>query len=159
NGVAINTKGTGAAKGRTANGGDDSDGDLWPDASVRWGYCNNSPKDDSFVTQATDARGVVITGQYDAKGNRAKGKFPWVPGAEADMAYDAYGEMSSVTNAADANGYRRVDTLTWSQGQLAQCVVDALSHELTHVLQQDTRGNLLRYVDPRTNDWLFTYNA
>ena len=122
-----------------------------------------------FVTSATDPRGNVATGEYDANGNLSKIIYNSIDakvGIGIDrptsaFAYDPHGQLTAITNAPDANGRRRVDTFAYSQGQLTQCVLDAGAGglTLTSAFEYDTRGNLTRYVDPRTNDWLFTYNA
>ena len=114
-----------------------------------------------FVISATDPRGTVTEGSYDAKGNRVKVRFPWLPGAEADFAYNGHGELTAITNAADANGRRSVDTFIYAQGQVVQCVEDsgAGGLALTTSYEYDARGNLTRCIDPRSNDWLCTYNS
>ena len=115
------------------------------------------------VISMTDPRGNVTTGTYDGTGNRVKVQFFWdrKSSAERDFAYDTHGQLTAITNAPDANGRSRVDTFTWSQGQLTQCVEDdgAGGLALTENYEYDARGNLTRYVDPRGNDSLFTYNA
>ena len=90
-----------------------------------------------------------------------KVKFPWLPGAEADFAYNSHGELTALTNAADANGRRSVDTFAYAQGQVVQCVEDAGAGGLaiTTTCEYDARGNLTRCIDPRGNDWLCTYNS
>ncbi len=115
----------------------------------------------AFVTSVTDPRGNVTADTYDASGNRVKVQFHWdrQGSAERDFAYDPHGQLTAVTNAPDANGHRRVDTFSWSQGQVTQCVMDVGGLALTEAFEYDVHGNLARYVDPRTNDWLYTYNA
>ena len=117
------------------------------------------PAQNGFVTSVTDPRGNVMEGSYDTKGNRVKVKFPWLPGAEADFAYNAHGELTAITNAADANGRRSVDTFAYAQGQVVQCVEDAGGLALTTAFEYDARGNLTRFIDPRGNDTLYTCNS
>ena len=116
---------------------------------------------DDFVTSSQDPRGNVTTAEYDAQGNRVKVKFPWLPGAETDFAYDAYGELTAITNAPDANGRRSVTHVGWQFGHISDIVADAGPGglNLTNTFEHDARGNVTRCVDPRGNDWLYTYNA
>ena len=114
-----------------------------------------------FAVSATDPRGNVTTGVYDNSGNRVKVKFYWdrQSSADEDFAYDTHGQLTAITNAPDANDHRSVDTFAYAQGQVTQCVVDAGGLALTENYEYDARGNLTRCVDPRTNDWLYTYNS
>jgi len=119
-----------------------------------------------FVTSATDPRGNETTGAYDANGNRVKVKFYWdrQSGAEEDFAYGSHGQLSAITNAPDANDYRRVDTFSYytsgsQSGYVQSIAIDEPGVHLTSAFEYDTRGNLTRYTNPRTNDWLFTYNS
>ncbi|MEI6197175.1 MAG: hypothetical protein WCS42_22905, partial [Verrucomicrobiota bacterium] len=124
-----------------------------------------------FDVSEIDPRGNVTTGSYDPNGNLTSassgagaGKITFNPFSitrKIDCAYDTHGQLTAITNAPDANGRRRVDSFTWSQGQMTQCVVDAGAGglALTSAFEYDARGNLTRCVDPGTNDWLFTYNS
>lgn len=162
NGVAINTKGTGADKGRllTVPPGDDSDGDLWPDATQ------------AFITSVTDPRGNVTKCTFDSHGNlQDKSNNIGNNGgngvelrALSSRRYNSYGRVTTITNVADANGYSRVDTLDYytngpQAGYLRSITVDDGGLNLTTTFECDARGNLTRCVDPRTNDWLYVYNA
>lgn len=120
----------------------------------------------SFITSATDPRGNVATAAYDANGNRVKVKFPQMPDTELDFTYNAYGQWTSITHAADGNGYRRVDTCSYydsgpQTGMVEVMVASALTGglSLTTAFEHDPRGNVTRCVDPLGRDWLFTYNA
>ena len=153
NGVAIKTKGTGADPNRNASVGGFED--RWP--------MNGDPDFNDFCVSATDPRGIVTTSAYNAQGSmvwrlRKRPELLYQQWDES-FAYDAYGQLTTITNAADANGYRRKDMLTWLQGQVAQCVVDAGGVALTTAFEYDARGNLTRYADPRANDWRFIYNT
>ena len=119
-----------------------------------------------FCTSATDPRGNVTTGEYDSQGNAKsyKRKNGAVILADFDYKYAVGGQLTAFTNAADANGYRRVDTFSYygsgpSAGYLQACVVDAGGLALTESYECDARGNPTRCIDPRGNDWLYTYNA
>ena len=118
-----------------------------------------------FITSETDPRGNVTTAEYDAQGRMGRITFKAKEGATLartyEYAYDAFGQLTAITHAPDHNGHRRVDTYAWSQGQIAQCVVDAGPGglALTTVFEHDARGNTTRVVDPRGNDVLAVYNA
>ena len=156
NGVAIKTKGTGAEANRVTFGRE-----KLKATTKTQGDFNLSNR--SFVTAATDPRGNVNMANYDAKGNPSQMTISTSScGANAptvNLAYDSHGQLTAITNLPDANCSRRVDTFTWSQGQLTQCVVDAGGLAISSAFEYDARGNLTRCVDPRTNDWLFAYNA
>ena len=152
NGMAIKTKGTGADHNRTSG----------VPRSKGWdGLIYGTHR--GFPVTATDPRGNVTTAIYDNNGNPTqcarKNLQLGSIAVEDNLAYDTHGQLIAVTNAADANGQRRVDTFSWSQGQITNCVVDAGGLALTSSFAYDPRGNLTRYVDPRTNDWLFACNA
>ena len=114
-----------------------------------------------YCTSATDPRGNVTESSYDVSGNVIDHRIKYKPGTvlHQSCAYDPHGQLTAITNAPDANGYSRVDTFAWSQGQMTQCVLDAGGLALTSAFEYDERGNLTRYIDPRTNDWLFAYNS
>jgi YD repeat-containing protein len=138
---AINTKGTGTA-GRAGGG---------------------------FVTVLMDPRGNVVTCTYDARGNPVKTVSISVSscGANAptvDRVFNSYGQLIAVTNAPDGNCQRPVDAFSYytngpQAGYLQSCTEDAGGLALTCSFEYDPRGNLARYVDPRTNDWLYVFNA
>ncbi len=159
NGVAINTKGTGADKNRTAGGA--AFEDQWPmDGDLDF---------NDFCVSATDPRGNVTTAGYDTNGNvtHVEGHVvvnhnPFL--IQRFAVYNSNGQLTTVTNSQDANGYRRVDTFSYytsgpQAGYLQSCVEDANGLALTTAFEYDARGNVTRCIDPRTNDWLFTYNA
>ncbi|MFO1476622.1 MAG: DUF6531 domain-containing protein [Verrucomicrobiota bacterium] len=122
--------------------------------------------DDDFVTSATDPNGNVTTAAYDARGNRVKVHFYWdrSGGADKDFAYNGQGQLTAVTNAPDGQGYRAVTLLGYSAsgpaaGYLQSVTEDANGLALTTQFEGDARGNLTRCIDPRGNDWLYTYNS
>ena len=154
NSMAIKTKGTGANKNRTMSGQpkiiDNQKGLLV-----------------SFCVSATDPRGHVTKFSYDGSGNlRTYVPMPVItidPPAAVDLAYNSYGQVTAITNLPDATGHRCVDTFTYytsgSQcGYLQKQISDNVIG-ITTSYEYDARGNVTRVIDPRTNDWLFTYNA
>ena len=115
-----------------------------------------------FVTSSTDPRGNETTGSYDTNGNLTEVIKKHVANIKwCTRVYDVHGQLTAITNAPDVNGRCRVDTFAYSQGQVTACVVDAGADglALTTAFEYDPRGNLTRCVDPRGNDWLYTYNS
>jgi YD repeat-containing protein len=113
---------------------------------------------DGFVTSVTDPRGTVTTADYDDRGNLTRTTVNIDNGPVVDFGYNAYGQCTSITNAVDANGLRRVDTIQWSTHPLV-VVCDAGQKALTTTYERDERGNVTRCIDPNGNDTLYTYNA
>ena len=125
-----------------------------------------------FVTTATHPNGNQTLATYDATGNRievlSETKYYLDPQNKprVAMAYNSYGQCISITNAPDANGYRSVDVIGYytngpSKGLPEVMVADALAGglALTMAFKYDPRGNVTDIVDPRGNDWRYTYNA
>jgi YD repeat-containing protein len=119
-----------------------------------------------FVTTTTDPRGTTSTAEYNAQGNRVKVKFPSLPGGQVDFSFNAHGQLTAITNAADANGNRSVDAFSYYTGGAQRGLVEVMMAiglsgglSLTTAFEYDPRGNVTRIVDPRGNDRLFTYNA
>jgi len=83
----------------------------------------------------------------------------------ADYNYKEHSRLAAITNAPDGKGYRRVDVAVYytngpQNGFLHEWHVDASGPTvLVTSYEYDDRGNVTRCVDPRTNDWLFSYNA
>jgi YD repeat-containing protein len=125
------------------------------------------PQTCGFVTSAIDPRGNVSLASYDAAGNLLHAEaIERKSGAivAADFNYDLRGRLTAVTNSPDANGYRRVDRITYSSGgpsagYVQSIAIDESGVHRTTTFECDARGNLTRLVDPRGNDWLFTYNS
>jgi YD repeat-containing protein len=181
NGVAINTKGTGADKNRFANGPRQTtsmDGTFGHISSGRiLNYegedCDDGNTDedcDNFMTSITDPRGTVATQDYDNHGNPIIETIGFNGGNGVEVRattrrnYNSRGQLIAITNAPDANGYTRVDTFDYytngpQAGYCRQFTVDAAGPVVTITkFEYDARGNVTRCVDPRTNDWLFTWN-
>jgi len=152
NGVALTRGWNGTYKGKLSYyrdndcGGEDED-------------CDGIDNDcDGFVTSATDPRGTVTTALYDERGNLIRSAVNIEDGPVMDLAYNAHGQCTAITNAVDANGLRRVDTIQW--GTCPEVVVrDASGNPLTTTFEYDERCNVTRFIDPNGNDTLFVYNA
>ncbi|MFO1488833.1 MAG: hypothetical protein U1F65_10180, partial [Verrucomicrobiota bacterium] len=123
----------------------------------------------SFITSSTDPRGNMTTFGYDTNGNCVKSVKAGHYAVsnfhiEIDCNYNLHGQLTSITNAPDANGYRRVDRISYhssgSQTGWPQSItIDEGGVHVTSSFEYDAVGNVTRCVDPRTNDWLFAYNA
>jgi YD repeat-containing protein len=132
-------------------------------------YRDDDCDDDGFATSARDPRGISSIKVYDSRGNctasikqghYAVSNFH----IEINGSYNSFGQLTSFTNAPDATGYRRVDTLNYyangpHTGYLQSIAIDEPGVHLTTAFEYDTRGNVTRCVDPQNNDWLYTYNS
>jgi YD repeat-containing protein len=121
-----------------------------------------------FVSSVIDPLGNSASASYDNQGNmvhsESRGRKSGAIIA-CDFNYKANGKLTAVTNAPDGNGVRRIDLLNYydsgpQAGYLADWTVDTAGPVVTITrFEYDQRGNVTRCVDPRTNDWLFTYNS
>ncbi len=131
-----------------------------------------------FVVSSTDPRGNVSTATYDERGNllhteileRKSGSV-----IHADYEYNARGQLNSITPPTDAAGCRQVDGYEYydvpgelGYGFLKKAIKDKGGSQVCGTTQHfliatsyeyDAAGNVVRCIDPRTNDWLFTYNS
>jgi YD repeat-containing protein len=121
-----------------------------------------------FIKAESNVRGTVMQFSYDAHGNLKTGdvKVNHNPFQiqRFSVAYNPYGQCTAITNAPDANGYRRVDTFSYyssgsQAGYLQSIAIDESGVHLTTGFNYDPRGNLVQYTDPRTNGWLCAWNA
>ena len=125
--------------------------------------------DGRFVIRIVNPRGRETLCTYDSAGNlihtqtteRKNGSV-----TACDIKYNARGQLTTITNAADAEGRRRVDTFAYhasgpQQGYLQQAVVDAgpVGRNLTTSYEYDARGNVTRVTDPRGTPTDFEVNA
>ena len=169
NGVAIKTKGTGADANRSS-GGPRRKGVVVDSARIITDRDTGRSKGFGFVTSATDPRGIVTTGTYDTNGNCTKvdkrsytgGRF--IIELDGAASYNSHGQLTAITNAADGNGFRRVDTFDYytngpAAGFVQSETCDAPGLALTTSYEYDARANVTRVVDARGNDTTFSYNA
>ncbi|MFM1770404.1 MAG: hypothetical protein RJA22_2933 [Verrucomicrobiota bacterium] len=122
-----------------------------------------------FVIAETDPRGNVHTAAYDAQGNRVELRAATQASATPPalhFAYNPHGQLTTVTNAPDAGGRRRIDRIDYqtdgpTAGYPSRLTRDAGNADTAATVQVefDPRGNLTRLVDPRGLDTLLTYNA
>jgi YD repeat-containing protein len=142
------------------------------DGSIKGGIVDYRDEDcdgDGFATSGTDPRGNVTIQEYDPHGNRTasikQGHYSVSNfRSKSEGNYNSFGQLTSITNAPDANGYQRVDTFSYYEngpqtGYLQSIAIDEPGVHLTTAFEYDSRGNLNRCVDPRGNDWLYTYNS
>jgi len=142
----------GAYKGRFSDNRDNDCDGIDNDCDGRDDDC------DGFVTSVTDPRGTLTTALYDDRGNRTRVTAEIENGPVVDFVYNAYGQCTAITNAIDAGGLRRVDTIQWSTHPVV-VARDAGNNAITTTLHRDDRGNVIRWIDPNGNDTLYTYNA
>jgi YD repeat-containing protein len=121
---------------------------------------------DHFRVSATDPLGTMSTAAYDERGNMISCQDGLIPRGgtgtpTAAFGYDAHGQLTSLTNPADAAGLRKVDAFSWHQGLVTQIVEDAESGglHLETAFERDARGNVTRLTDARGNDLLVTYTS
>ena len=159
--VAINTKGTGADKNRTAGGGSEG---SWPwDGDLDF---------NDFCVSATDPRGNVTTAACDMNGNVIHVEKDMVcmlniiPFRSSDFVFiiPMGSWPPSPTFRTPTVTPAWIFTLSYytngpQAGYLQSCVEDANGLALTTAFEYDAHGNVTRCIDPRANDWLFTYNA
>lgn len=117
----------------------------------------------NFTATSTDGRGNVTINCYDAHGNRTN-VVHRLPSIIEDFEYNAFGQMTAHVLPDNGSGHRRRDTMTYyssgpQTGYLQSRVVDSGGFNLTTSYEYDSVGNVVRTIDPRGNDTLYTYNA
>lgn len=124
----------------------------------------------SSVTTILSPRGFETRSEYDAQGNLVRkasyGGQTGIGHPTWDFVYNPHGQLTAITNAADGEDRRRVDTFTYhangpQRGYLQQAVVDAgpVGRNLTTSYEYDARGNVTRVTDPRGTPTDFEVNA
>ena len=133
-------------------------------SSTGWLVCDDAG---DFVTRLTTPLGDVTTATYDERGNLRQTRTKERKNGAiivADYDYTEHGRLSAITHPADGEGRRRVDRFTYytngpMAGYLASARCDDGGLSLTTTFEYDARGNLIRLVDPRGQDTLYTWNA
>ena len=116
----------------------------------------------NFVTHHTDARGNVTEHNYDlVTGNRLHTTHR--DGGQEDLAYNAFGQVTSHTLPDNGSAHRRTDAFTYynagpQRGYLKDQIVDQGGFALTTTYEYDLVGNVIRTIDPRGDDTLFVRN-
>ena len=124
------------------------------------------------MTAATDPVGNMTGAAYDNQGNQRRiyrrvlvQQGQVLQGSDMpvfDFDYDSFGQCTVVTNPPDANGYRSRNNGQWwgSVAGLRTWTVDTQGPTvIAFNYEYDLVGNVTRCTDPRSNDWIFTYNA
>jgi RHS repeat-associated protein len=117
----------------------------------------------NFVTTHTDARSNVTLHAYDANGNRLHTQHR-IPSIVEDWEYNAFGQVTAHELPDNGSTHRRRDEFTYynagpQRGYPSQYIVDAGGFNLTTTFEYDSVGNLVRQIDPRGHDTLYTVNA
>jgi len=117
----------------------------------------------NFVTRHVDARGYETLHAYDSRGNRTN-TIHRIPSITESWEYNAFGQMTAHTLPDNGSSYRRRDGFTYysagpQTGYLYQQIVDASTLALTTTYEYDAVGNVVRMIDPRGHDTLYTFNA
>ena len=119
----------------------------------------------NFVSRHVDGRGHETLHQYDSAGNRTHTTHR-IPSIVEDWEYNAFGQMTAHILSDNGSNHRRRDESTYyTQADGAQYgyqknkIVDAGNFNLTTTNEYDAVGNIIREIDPRDHDTLYTFNA
>ena len=119
----------------------------------------------SFVDRHVDARGNETLHTYDTNGNRLHTQHR-IPSVVEDWEYDAFGQVTAHVLPDNGSAHRRRDEYRYygpgdgaQNGYLKEVVVDAPNLALTTRYEYDSVGHVVRKIDPRGNDTLYTVNA
>lgn len=123
----------------------------------------------SFPRRVVDPRGYESRATYDLRGNRtSSSRQDRGPGgllAATNFTYDALGRLLTCTRPEDGQGRRRIDACQYpvdplpTRGLPSATVVDQGGLALRTRYEYDARGNLIRHIDARGHDQLFTYTV
>lgn len=126
-----------------------------------------------FVISATDPRGVVSTATYNANGKQTQWEPHKNPGLDSpviEFAYNTHGQLTAITNAADANGRRSVTRFVYGDDPFTvpveppvpfafMVVEDEGGLQLTNRFAYDERGNLTLATSPAGVPHRFVWNT
>ncbi len=119
----------------------------------------------NFVKRHVDARGEETLATFDSLGNRIHVQHR-IPTIVEDYEYDSYGRLIAHVRPDNGNGYRRRDEFGYygpsdgvQNGYLREKIVDAPGFALTSTYEYDAVGNVVREIDPRGHDTLYSVNA
>ncbi len=150
--VAINQKGTGADKNR-----------VLPTVN------KITELDACFVTRCVDPRGNVSVATYDGQGscitmeNQGAGQ-GIDDNPRFDFEYNSFGQMTAVIRAADQNGFRRRDQMTYhhageQNGYMHTFTVDTTGPTVrTTIYDYDASGAVKEVIDPKGGSTKFHNN-
>ena len=116
----------------------------------------------NFPSTVTNPRGLTTAATYDNTGNCTQIQSPLI-GTVSDFSYNSFGQLTSQVHPANGSGSQRNDTFSYyssgpQNGYLADAIADAGGLALTTHFEYNARGHVVRVVDPRGNDTLFTRN-
>lgn len=116
-----------------------------------------------FVSRHVDGRGNETLHEYDVRGNRTKTTHR-IASIIEDFEYNAFGQRTAHVLPDNGSGSRRRDEMTYyssgpQTGYLQSEIVDVAGFALTTNYEYDQRGNVVRMIDARGNDTLWTVNA
>jgi len=119
----------------------------------------------NFVTREVDGRGHETLHDYDASGNRIQTQHR-IPSIIENWEYNAFGQRTKHILPDNGSGSRREDVYIYymetdgfQNGYLKQEKVDAANLALTTTREYDPVGNVVRAIDARGHNTLYTVNA
>jgi YD repeat-containing protein len=112
----------------------------------------------NFRTRIVSAHGQVSTFGYDANGNCTSYVSP-LPSRGQLYQYNAEGQRTTTT-VLNGPGSSFTDECVYDPAThfLSSVVSDGSGLALTTSCERDNLGRITRFVDPRDNDWLYSYN-
>lgn len=116
----------------------------------------------NFVTEARDGKNNLTVNSYDPNGNLEQ-TVHRITSIVENWEYNEFGQPKAYTHPDNGSGHRRRDEFHYyesgpQRGYLEEMIVDVGGFELTTRYEYDAVGNVLRVVDPRGNDRMFTIN-
>ncbi len=117
----------------------------------------------NFATRHVDGRGNVTLHTYDSRGNRIHTQHR-ISSIVEDYEYNTFGQMLAHVLPDNGSSHRRRDEYTYystgpQRGYCQSQIVDVPNLSLTTTYEYDPLGRLVRLIDPRGHDTLYTLNA